>query len=102
MRRMDMPEQQVKRAWCWRPPAGATNLVTGIATAYLDSIPLVIITGNVPTTLIGQDNFQEVDVFSLTYGIVKHSYRVARVEELAEDIREAYACGIGRPGACSD
>ena len=58
---------------------GATNLVTGIATAYLDSIPLVIITGNVPTTLIGQDNFQEVDVFSLTYGIVKHSYRVARV-----------------------
>lgn len=70
---------------------GATNLVTGIATAYLDSIPLVIITGNVPTTLIGQDNFQEVDVFSLTYGIVKHSYRVARVEELAEDIREAYA-----------
>ena len=100
MRRMDMPEQQVKRAWCWRPPApGATNLVTGIATAYLDSIPLVIITGNVPTTLIGQDNFQEVDVFSLTYGIVKHSYRVARVEELAEDIREAYAIAAsGRPG----
>ena len=78
---------------------GATNLVTGIATAYLDSIPLVIITGNVPTTLIGQDNFQEVDVFSLTYGIVKHSYRVARVEELAEDIREAYAIAAsGRPG----
>ena len=78
---------------------GATNLVTGLATAYLDSIPLVIITGNVPTTLIGQDNFQEVDVFSLTYGIVKHSYRVARVEELAEDIREAYAIAAsGRPG----
>ena len=78
---------------------GATNLVTGIATAYLDSIPLVIITGNVPTDLIGQDNFQEVDVFSLTYGIVKHSYRVARVEELADDIREAYAlAGSGRPG----
>lgn len=52
-----------------------------------------------PTTLIGQDNFQEVDVFSLTYGIVKHSYRVARVEELAEDIREAYAIAAsGRPG----
>lgn len=65
MRRMDMPEQQVKRAWCWRASGpGATNLVTGIATAYLDSIPLVIITGNVPTTLIGQDNFQEVDVFT--------------------------------------
>lgn len=78
---------------------GATNLVTGIATAYLDSVPLVIITGNVPTDLIGQDNFQEVDVFSLTYGIVKHSYRVARVEELADDIREAYAlAGSGRPG----
>ncbi|MGN1231018.1 MAG: biosynthetic-type acetolactate synthase large subunit [Anaerotignum sp.] len=78
---------------------GATNLVTGIATAYLDSVPLVIITGNVPTDLIGQDNFQEVDVFSLTYGIVKHSYRVARVEELADDIREAYALAAsGRPG----
>ncbi|MBS5032810.1 MAG: FMN-binding protein, partial [Firmicutes bacterium] len=73
---------------------GATNLVTGIATAYLDSIPLVIITGNVPTTLIGQDNFQEVDVFSLTYGIVKHSYRVARVEELAEQVVAANGAEI--------
>lgn len=78
---------------------GATNLVTGIATAYLDSLPLVIITGNVPTDLMGQDNFQEVGVFSLTYGIVKHSYRVARVEKLANDIREAYALAAsGRPG----
>ncbi|MBR5473873.1 MAG: biosynthetic-type acetolactate synthase large subunit, partial [Lachnospiraceae bacterium] len=78
---------------------GATNLVTGIATAYLDSVPLVVITGNVASNVIGQDNFQEVDIFGLTFGIVKHSYRVAKVEELADSIREAYAlAGSGRPG----
>ena len=78
---------------------GATNLVTGIANAFLDSVPLVIITGNVATEFIGQDTFQEVDVFTLTLGIVKHSYRVAKVEDLAESVREAYIlAGSGRPG----
>jgi len=78
---------------------GATNLVTGIATAYLDSIPLVIITGNVACDMIGQDTFQEVDVFSLTFGIVKHSYRVEDVKDLADNIREAYSlASSGRPG----
>ena len=78
---------------------GATNLVTGIATAYLDSVPLVVITGNVASNVIGQDNFQEVDIVGVTLGIVKHSYRVARIEDLADEIREAYAlAGSGRPG----
>lgn len=78
---------------------GATNLVTGIATAYLDSTPLIIFTGNVPSHAIGQDNFQEVDIVGVTLGIVKHSYRVRCVEELADTIREAYGLAAsGRPG----
>lgn len=78
---------------------GATNLVTGIATAYLDSTPLIVFTGNVPSHAIGQDNFQEVDIVGATLGIVKHSYRVRCVEELAESIREAYTLAAsGRPG----
>ena len=78
---------------------GATNLVTGIATAYLDSIPLVAITGNVPTTQIGTDSFQEIDITGVTLPITKHNYFVGSVEELADTIREAFRLAkSGRPG----
>ncbi len=78
---------------------GATNLVTGIATAYLDSIPLVAICGNVPTTLIGTDSFQEIDITGVTLPITKHNYFVGSVENLADTIREAFALAqSGRPG----
>jgi acetolactate synthase-1/2/3 large subunit len=78
---------------------GATNLVTGIATAYLDSVPLVAITGNVPTTYIGSDSFQEIDITGVTLPITKHNYFVSSVEELADTIREAFRLAAsGRPG----
>ena len=78
---------------------GATNLVTGIATAYLDSIPLVAICGNVPTTQIGTDSFQEIDITGVTLPITKHNYFVGSVENLAATIREAFALAqSGRPG----
>lgn len=78
---------------------GATNLVTGIATAYLDSIPLVAICGNVPTTQIGTDSFQEIDITGVTLPITKHNYFVSSVENLADTIREAFALAqSGRPG----
>ncbi|GAA3411434.1 thiamine pyrophosphate-dependent enzyme [Paenibacillus hodogayensis] len=78
---------------------GATNLVTGIATAHMDSVPLVVITGNVATTLIGTDSFQEADIVGITQPITKHSYSVRRVEELARTIREAfYIASTGRKG----
>lgn len=78
---------------------GATNLVTGIATAYLDSVPLVAICGNVPTSHIGSDSFQEIDITGITLPITKHNYFVGDVSELADTIREAFrlACS-GRPG----
>lgn len=78
---------------------GATNLVTGIATAYLDSIPMVAICGNVPTAQIGTDSFQELDITGVTLPITKHNYFVGSVEQLADTIREAFALAIsGRPG----
>lgn len=78
---------------------GATNLVTGIATAYLDSIPLVAICGNVPTTQIGTDSFQEIDITGVTLPITKHNYFVGSVKNLADTIREAFALAqSGRPG----
>lgn len=78
---------------------GATNLVTGIATAYLDSIPMVAICGNVPTTQIGTDSFQEIDITGVTLPITKHNYFVGRVEELADTIRSAFKLAAsGRPG----
>ena len=66
---------------------GATNLVTGIATAYMDSIHLVAITGNVTRSLLGKDSFQEVDIAGVTMPITKHNYLVERVEDLADIIR---------------
>jgi acetolactate synthase-1/2/3 large subunit len=78
---------------------GATNLVTGIATAYLDSIPLVAITGNVPNSLIGRDSFQEVDITGVTMPITKHNFFVKKIEDLAPTIREAFRIAkSGRPG----
>ena len=78
---------------------GATNLVTGIATAYLDSIPMVAICGNVPTTQIGSDSFQEIDITGVTLPITKHNYFVGEVENLADTIREAFVLAkSGRPG----
>lgn len=78
---------------------GATNLVTGIATAYLDSIPMIAITGNVPSSQIGTDSFQEIDITGITLPITKHNYFVGDVSELADTIREAFALAMsGRPG----
>ncbi len=78
---------------------GATNLVTGIATAHLDSVPLIAITGNVPTTQIGSDSFQEIDITGITLPITKHNYFVGSVVELADIIREAFCIAqSGRPG----
>ena len=78
---------------------GATNAVTGIATAYMDSIPLVVITGQVPTSLIGNDAFQEVDAVGITRPCVKHNFLVKDVNKLAETIKKAfYVAATGRPG----
>ena len=78
---------------------GATNLVTGIATAYMDSVPMVAITGNVPTPLIGADSFQEVYITGITMPITKHNFVVRRVEDLADILREAFKIAeSGRPG----
>ena len=78
---------------------GATNLVTGIANAFLDSVPMVAITGQVATHLIGTDAFQEVDIFGITLPIVKHSYVVRRTEDIPRIFAEAFALArSGRPG----
>ena len=78
---------------------GATNLVTGIATAYMDSVPMVAITGNVSTDLIGADSFQEVYITGITLPITKHNFVVRRVEDLADIVRRAFEiAGSGRPG----
>ena len=78
---------------------GATNLVTGIATAYMDSVPMVAITGNVTTPLLGKDSFQEVDIKGITMPITKHNYLVKDVKDLQNVIKEAfYIAASGRPG----
>ncbi|MDV3237640.1 MAG: acetolactate synthase 3 catalytic subunit [Gammaproteobacteria bacterium] len=78
---------------------GATNAVTGIATAYMDSIPMVVFTGQVPTPLIGNDAFQEVDNIGITRPCVKHNFLVKDVRDLAETIKKAfYVASTGRPG----
>ncbi len=78
---------------------GATNTVTGIATAYMDSIPLVVFTGQVPTKMIGNDAFQEADIVGITRPCTKHSYLVKDVADLARTIKEAfYIASTGRPG----
>lgn len=78
---------------------GATNTVTGIATAYMDSVPMVVFTGQVPRALLGKDSFQEVDITGVTLPITKHNYIVKRTDELAPIIREAFEIArSGRPG----
>ncbi|MDY5349921.1 MAG: biosynthetic-type acetolactate synthase large subunit [Candidatus Ventricola sp.] len=78
---------------------GATNLVTPIATAYMDSSPVVFITGNVPQSLMGTDSFQEADISGMTMPVTKHNYLVTSVERLADTLREAfYIASSGRPG----
>ena len=78
---------------------GATNLVTGIANAYLDSVPLIAITGNVATEALGRDSFQEVDIVSITQPVVKHNFMVKDVSELEQTIKEAFLiANSGRKG----
>jgi acetolactate synthase-1/2/3 large subunit len=78
---------------------GATNLVTGIATAMMDSSPVVCVTGQVPAALVGKDAFQEADITGITLPITKHNYLVTRAEDIAKDVREAfYIARAGRPG----
>ena len=78
---------------------GATNAITGIATAYSDSIPLVVISGQVPSSLIGSDAFQECDMVGISRPVVKHSFLVKRAEEIPETIKKAfYIAATGRPG----
>ena len=78
---------------------GATNLVTGIATAYMDSIPVVAITCNVGVSLLGKDSFQEIDIAGITMPITKHNYIVKDVNQLADTIRRAFGIARrGRPG----
>ena len=78
---------------------GATNLVTGIATAYMDSVPMVAITANVAVSLLGKDSFQEIDIAGVTMPITKHNYIVKDVDKLAETLRRAFLIAKeGRPG----
>ena len=78
---------------------GATNLVTGIATAYMDSSPIVAITGNVPLPLLGKDSFQEVDITGITMPITKHNYIVKDTKDIADTVRQAFRIAKeGRPG----
>ena len=78
---------------------GATNLVTGIATAYMDSIPIVAITCNVGVSLLGKDSFQEIDIAGITTPITKYSFIVKDVTKLADTIRRAFSIARkGRPG----
>lgn len=78
---------------------GATNLVTGIASAYFDSTPMVAITGNVPSGLLGRDSFQEVDIAGVTMPVTKHNYIAKDIDRLADTLREAFQVAIsGRPG----
>ena len=78
---------------------GATNLVTGIATAYMDSTPLVAITANVAVSLLGRDSFQEIDIAGVTMPITKHNFIVKDIKDLAPSIRKAFhIASEGRPG----
>lgn len=78
---------------------GGTNTVTGLATAYMDSIPIIVFTGQVPTPLIGNDAFQEADIVGITRPCTKHNYLVSSVNDLARTVKEAFIiCATGRPG----
>lgn len=82
---------------------GATNAITGIATAYSDSIPLVVISGQVPSTLVGTDAFQEIDMIGISRPCVKHNFLVNKIEDLAITIKKAFQIArSGRPSTCCD
>ena len=100
MQQMDMLGLLVKVGVCLATSGpGATNLVTGIATAHMDSTPLVAITGNVTIPLLGKDSFKEVDITGITMPITKHNFIVKDVNKLEDVIREAfYIAQEGRPG----
>ena len=99
MRQTDMPGPRERWGGIGHLRPGATNTVTGIATAFMDSIPLVIITGQVPTLLIGNDAFQEADIIGITRPCTKHNYLVKDVKDLARILKEAfYVARSGRPG----
>src|ERR1700741_4000172 len=84
---------------CATSGPGATNLVTGLVDAMMDSIPIVALTGQVTSTLIGSDAFQEADTFGITRSCTKHNYLVKKLEDLAQTIHEAfYVAASGRPG----
>lgn len=96
----DMREQAERPAWSWPQVArGATNLVTGIANAYLDSVPMVAITGNVAVNSLGKDSFQEVDIVGITQPVVKHNFMVRDIKDLQKTIIEAFEiANSGRKG----
>ena len=77
---------------------GATNAITGIATAFMDSIPMIIISGQVAKHLIGTDAFQETDMIGISRPIVKHSFSVESAEDIPETVKQAYIATSGRPG----
>ena len=78
---------------------GATNLVTGVADAWMDSVPLVVLTGQVPQAMIGKGAFQETDFYGMTLGVVKHSYLITDIHEIPRVIKEAFHIATtGRPG----
>ena len=95
-----MPRPPERLALFWLPAGpGATNTVTGIADAYMDSVPIVVFTGQVPTGLIGNDAFQECDAVGITRSITKHNYLVRDVKDLARTVKHAYHIArTGRPG----
>ena len=84
-----MRERKGRGSLCYLGP-GATNLVTGLADAYMDSIPLVVITGQVATPLIGKDGFQEADVVGITVPVTKHNYQVRDVNHVSRIVQEAF------------
>src|SRR6195256_2078739 len=78
---------------------GATNLVTGIADAFMDSVPLIAITGQVPQAMIGKGGFQETDIYGMTLPVVKHSYLITEINEIPRVVKEAFHIALtGRPG----
>ena len=100
MPQMDMPGPRERWESLLSPPdPGATNTVTGIATAFMDSIPIVVLTGQVPTLLIGNDAFQEADIIGITRPCTKHNYLVKDMKDLGRIMKEAfYVARSGRPG----
>ena len=94
-----MPGRRARSAWCWLSGPGATNAVTGLTDALMDSIPIVCVCGQVPTHLIGSDAFQEADTTGITRPCTKHNYLVKDANDLARVVHEAfYVARSGRPG----